>query len=1542
MASSPLCNDRRVFACIRDTCLGNLILLTACLISLLLFSLAHSRRQRYQYRAFGFELVSADDKKVQVASTPREYITTISPLIANLESFGLLADILIGIVLFLYGGAPQDCPLAFASVLFSFYLLLLLAGRYYSAELWLQSHSLGLYAVRWLCTALIVPAMFVEQFEWFRCIATLTRLAIFTTLCLFHCIAPRAPAQITYRDDGHSKPGKDETASLLSRLTFFWINGFLWKAFRRTLEASDLHHLNQSQSSTALAPRFRTMTAATLPLLWRIYQFFKHDIIKQGAWAAVTSIAVFIPPMLMRLMLQFFESQDGITRSAAWYCVGGLLISGLLAVIADCQCNWIGRNISAKLRTVLMSEIYAKILRKSIARPLQARHHPNSDEEISMEDHVSDGNILNLISVDTEVIREISGSLYLVWVSFPMQITIGTYLLYRILGASGVIGVILMIALLPLNLLVSRHMMAVQGHVLSASDVRIQASNELLHNIRTIKYCAWELPFKEKVMERRGSELDRLRSRFIWWSINMTLFYLLPFIMTILTFFFYTVVWENDLETSVAFPSLAMFGVLRIPINRMADSITFLLQAHVSLLRISNFLEERETGKYIQLSLSDASLIGFNDATLAWPASRSANCSDVGGIPLADMPSTQPFRLHCHRLEFQLEALNVICGPSGSGKSSLLLALLGEMNLIRGQVFLPHKETGLRAPTNHLSETTAYCPQEPWIMNRSIRKNILMGLPFDGYRYETVLHAVALLPDLDALNQGDRTLAGENGSRLSGGQKQRVVLARALYSHAKYVLLDEPLSAVDSRTANHIFFHALQGPMMRNRTCILVTHDTQLLISRCKHVVVLDAGQVRAQGTGEEIVSAGIIGADMGETKAETSPIPSGGEKLTKPPVFASDVHYDSSRASLESESVRMETQTAKAENKLDYGENKAEGAVAWSVVQAYLVAMGSRWYWVIVLLCFAAQQVAALGTILWIKEWSHQYDRLNSKLVMVSAPHTADASKARKVAVWYYLTIYFIIGISYALITLLRDLAVFYGSLKASSQIYERLLNSILYARLLFFDRVSLGQITNRLSRDVQVLDQSLAPFSTSAFQIVASLVMVVVLISINLPAFLAVAFISFLAYCCVVAVYINGARDFKRIEAVERSPLYQQFGETLAGCVSIRAYARTSMFIAQSYELIDRINRPYLLQWASHEWMTLRVGILGSMISFSTGAFVLWNHGSINPGVAGLVLTYTVTFTENVVWLVQIYAFIQQDLNSVERIVEYTGIEQEAAKPLKPAAQSLPYNWPSQGIVSFHDYTTRYAPELEPALKGISLNFRAGERVAIVGRTGAGKSTLALALIRGLEADGGRIEIDGIDIASVTLTQLRQVVTVVPQDPKLFEGSLRDNLAPLQRHNDEEMLEALRAVHFRCAVDPRSITYSDLDSAADTLSLGQRQLLCIARGLLRRSRVLVLDEATASVDHATDEMTQAGLRASVAAGTTVLAIAHRLLTIADYDRVVVLDAGHVVEEGSIRDLLGHRGERAMFRRMCEESGDIGEIERVAGFNSEKEQMRK
>ncbi len=1520
----PFWGDGQISECVRQTYLGTLIPLAMCGVSLLVlaFSCTAFRHGLGTSRGYQRLRLTTDEDAPQhgVLCEPSQY-TIPPPLFSAIESLALLVDISLGIGILASSTSSDKSLPSLAAIFLSAYLSVLLLWRSYTAQkgnhrlvarLWAQSATIS--AVHWFCLLLTLLGRETSPADTSGITATIVHLGAFSLIVLLHVTTPRTVTEPTGKPQ-HLKPSREQTASLLSRLTFSWLGSLVWKAFRTSLETTDLYLLNEDESSSRVDTRYRTLTTDRAALLWRLFQLLKGDILRQGAWALLLSMTVFVPATLLGSILRYLETPDIMQTKTAWLCVFVLLISGVITGVAECQCQWLGAKLSTRLRAILLSEIYAKVLRKRMVRSSKSTSPSQSGEE----SHASDGHILNLTSADVEKISMIGGSLYMAWVNFPVQIAIALYLLYRTLGISGPIGVALMVALLPLNGMLSRKAVAAQGKVLSASDARIHSSTEVLNNIRTIKFCAWETAYINRVLSLRDVELKKLRTNFVWWSINMTVFHALPFMVTTLTFFVYTIVFGNELGTSTAFPALAMFGVIRIPLDRMSATINFLLQAHVSILRIDAFLREKESAKNKE-NWGTGNSLELRNASLKWPASLPSSPPSSGqSTPRStdDQAAGSRFQLQNLNITFREHSLNLICGPSGSGKSSLLLALLGEMELVDGTMVVP---PGAK-------QGTAYCPQEPWILNQSIRSNILLGLPFESRRYGEVLDAVALPHDLALLDEGDQTLAGENGSRLSGGQKQRVALARALYSTSEYILLDDCLSAIDARTANHIFFSALLGPLMRGRTCVLATHHVGLAVPHAGNVILLENGKAIGQGTQKELIAAGLMNADMGTENRDEGSTPASESGIGESP----DLRLQERTSSTEAEVPTGNGLPPKTDRV--HKESKREGAVTWSILRGYLSAMGSYGYWAVVLSGFVAQQLAALGTNLWVKEWAHQYDAAAEDITLPESPETSSTVNA-----CYYLAIYAAISLGYMLISFLRDGITFYGSLRASSSIYQRMLDSIVHAKLTFFDHVPLGQIVNRFSKDILAIDQQLASFMISELQLLVSIVMVVLLICTIIPAFLPAAVMICAAYYCVLAVYVNSSRDLKRIQSVERSPLYQQLGETLSGYVSIRAYNRMEFFTAANHDLIDRFHRPSILLSAGNEWLILRIGALSAFISFLTGAFILWGMGTITPGTAGLVLTYAATFTENVMWLAQVYAIIQQNLNSVERIAEYTEVDQEYLEPRKKAAALLPAQWPARGGVEFAGYTTRYAPELGPVLKDISFEAEPGRRVAIVGRTGAGKSTLALALIRGLEAEEGRIEIDGVDIASLSLERLRQAVTVVPQDPTLFSGSIRDNLDPVGQHTEEEILSILRTVRLSESVDENASSETAERSfgpehPAEALSRGQRQLLCIARALLRRSRVLVLDEATASIDHGTDALIQESLRASIAAGTTVLTIAHRLQSIAEYDWVVVMDAGRVVQQGTVLSLLGQDQGAQVFRRLCEESGDLENI-RLAAVN--------
>ncbi|KAK3062642.1 ABC transporter 7 [Coniosporium uncinatum] len=589
--------------------------------------------------------------------------------------------------------------------------------------------------------------------------------------------------------------------------------------------------------------------------------------------------------------------------------------------------------------------------------------------------------------------------------------------------------------------------------------------------------------------------------------------------------------------------------------------------------------------------------------------------------------------------------------------------------------------------------------------------------------------------------------------------------------------------------------------------------------------------------------------------------------------------------------------------------------------------------------------------------------------------------SDSNEVNAGYYLGVYAVLGLLFMVITLARELVSFGGSLNASWKIHQRLMEAVTRAKFRFFDSTPLGQLMNRFSKDIESVDQEVAPVAVGVVHCLFNIITIVVLISAITPGFLiAGAFISVL-YFLIGKFYINSSRDLKRLESVQRSPLYQQFGETLSGMTTIRAYGDERRFIRENLTKVNTHNRPFIYLWAANRWLAFRVDVVGAMVSFFSGIFVVLSVGRIDAGAAGLAMTYAVTFTENVLWFVRLYASNEQNMNSVERIKEYLDVEQEAKAIIpenRPAA-----NWPSQGSVEFIGYSTRYRKDFDFVLKQITFKILPGEKVGVVGRTGAGKSSLALALFRALEAEEGKILVDDVDIGLIGLQDLRENIVMVPQDPTLFTGTVRSNLDPFGLFTDEEIFTALRRVQLVGAAtsvantpsrpatpvpgaitSPKSdnmiknaLTNSTDSTAIDSvlspipdtptlienknlfrnlnspvsesgsnLSQGQRQLLCLARALLKNPKVLLMDEATASIDYATDGKIQETIREIK---NTTVTIAHRLQTIIDYDKVLVLDKGEVVEYGDPWDLIQkHQG---IFRGMCDMTGDLAGLEREA-----------
>ena len=1609
--------------------------LAACIASITIIiwrSTAHlvsSRRQEPEDKLIDIE---EEDLTLQKTTTHASNFDIDKPKgetgLVVLELLLLCAQLAISIVALLHDRHAQSRVSITYLVLWT-YLVVLAALRLYFTTtrrpfpfLKLWNHCAMLYGFEWLCEVMVFRSAILHPRSNLSRNETIAHFVFTSVLAIIVLTSRRGNRGVKLEYEGDIEPSKEPLASLLGRMTFAWTDSIVWKGFKKPLELEDVWNVALTDKAEFVLERFRQVKKTHM-LAVRLLLFFKKQILLQGLWCAISSIAMFMPTLLLKGILEYLEDPASTPPNAAWLYVILLFVTGIIQALGDGQSLWIGRKICIQIRAVIVGEIYSKVLRRKAAASAESeavkgepkrspslwqrmqfwKSKPETngtvDHKIEGPTQASNGTVINLMSIDSFKVAEISAYLHFLWAATPVQMIMAVALLYKVLGYSSFAGIVLMVLVLPWNMWIARSFTKAQKAILAATDARIHATNEVLQNIRIIKYFAWEQRFEQTVNEKRQTELMALWRKYILWAAAYTIWGAIPILITFTSFLIYTKVEKRPLVPSIAFPALSMFSLLRIPLDQLADMVAHVQESKVSVDRVEEFLREQETEKYVQLHRSKQASphdtrIALQHATLSWGTKAEASTKGAASS----------FRLIDMDTDFVIGKLNVIAGATGSGKTSLLMALLGEMQLLDGMVHIPggYSRQQLRPdPETGLTESVAYCAQQAWLVNATIKENILFAAPFDAKRYKAVVAACALRRDLQILDAGDQTLVGEKGITLSGGQKQRISLARALYSNSKHILLDDCLSAVDSHTAKHIFNEALMGDLMAQRTCILVSHNVALTIPQASHVVVLSNGKIVCQGAPLDVMESGHLGEEMSKSVPTSRLQSAAPSRAPTPPAEQQSSHLSHGALNTAEEVDYPEESQAKADRKFvdTRIEAKATGSVKWATIRMYLQAMGPWYYWIFAASGFVAVQVGSVATNVWIRAWSNAYHtssqshhaalhalhsqyshhhQLSGGLTSQAFPaHGANSEIATqvedKVDATYYLAVYALIGTAFIIICLSREVLLFWGSLRASRTLHERLLAKILRATFGFFDSTPLGQLTNRFSKDLQSIDQEVAPVAIGLLHSAASVVTIVALITTITPGFLIPGLFITVIYVLTGMFYIRSSRDLKRLESVQRSPLFQHFGETLSGVVTIRAYGDESRFVNDSHMKVNTHNRPFIYLWATNRWLAFRVDCAGALVAFFSAMFVVQNVGKIDAGAAGLSLSYAITFTQNVLWLVRLYAANEQNMNAVERVEEYINVEQEAEASIpetKPAA-----NWPSQGVVHFINYATRYRKDLEPVLRNVTFKIGAGEKVGIVGRTGAGKSSLALALFRGLEAEEGKILIDDVDIGLVGLQDLREAITIVPQDPTLFTGSLRSNLDPFGLFTDEEIFTALRRVQLitdasrvsstsspnisseaptlNGAVDPLDNTelapsangtlasgstlvrfksnakdnknmFYDLSTqiaeSGSNLSQGQRQLLCLARALLKAPKVLVMDEATASIDYATDSNIQDTLRELKE--NTIITIAHRLQTIIDYDKVLVLDKGEVVEFAHPWELMQKEG--GSFRGMCETSGDL------------------
>ncbi|ODQ64107.1 hypothetical protein NADFUDRAFT_84114 [Nadsonia fulvescens var. elongata DSM 6958] len=1474
------------------------------------------------------------------------------------------------------------------------YLLILCLARLSqtSPSLNLWSHAAVIYFFAFLFSlpqlrsALIHPLNTSSQYYYIA--SSILTLILFVNIILAH-FGDR-PARI-YQSPG-ILPSPEPMVSLFQFCTYSWVDKLIWKGYKQALNMADIWDLREDDHAFYQLNEFKDVKPQS-SITWRLISYFKRSLLIAFFWAFIYSFINFLPTVFLKKILEYVDDPSDTPRNVAWLYVVGMLVMSVAYNICFAQALYIGRRICVRLRSIIIGEVYAKALKRKISPNSAPSSNDSNDNETENEEGKEEnkegntqanlGAIINLMAVDAFKVAEVCSYLHYL-VDAILTFTLAIVFLYRIMGYSALAGVVLMIILFPINYWLSAKFSKMQIEIMALTDQRIEKTNEILQAIRIIKFFAWEKRFAKVVTDVREKELKVLKERFVVSTLVSSVWFLSPTIITMFSFGIYTMIEKRQLTTSVAFTALSLFNIMRTPMDQISNTITSIVQSKVSLERVQKFIDEENTGKYVQLSNNfrgpNSPIIGFEQASFAW---------DI-------LSDDSDFRLRDLDIAFQIGKLNVIVGPTGAGKSSLLLALLGEMDLIEGQVFLPAPDASSQLPIDPhtgLTESVAYCSQQAWLLNASVRDNILFASDFDESRYDAVVDACGLKRDLEILENGDSTEVGEKGIVLSGGQKQRISLARALYSRSRHLLLDDCLSAVDSHTALWIYDNSITGPMMKDRTCILVSHNVALTVGMASHIIVMENGRIKVQGPPGELAAAGALGDDelvnasasqsasrvqsvIDLNKSNSLKSNSLEQKAQKLTDKLADINSENDEATIE-----IDAQRALA-GKLIQEENRSTGRFNLSVYTGYAKSMGGHWFWILILTVLVGEQLANIVQSWWIREWTISYnnlpntnntfiantltgimkipgsDNLNVNSIFgISSIFTgmfsdskADimvASSTKPVhTTVYYILIYGLLGVLYMLVSTMRDFVVFFGGLNASKNLFNQLLTSVLFAKLRFFDSTPVGRIMNRFSKDIESIDQEISPTALYMVQSLLNAVAVVILISIITPGFLIAGVFIMAIYYFIGSLYLETSRELKRLESITKSPVYQHFGETLVGVPTIRAYGHESRFIRDNLGKIDTNNRPFFYMWVCNRWLSFRVDFAGALVTFFSGAFVLLSIGKIDSGLAGLSLSYAITFNANMLWVIRMYANNEMNMNSVERVQEYLNIEKEAPAIIENSRP--PVNWPSRGTIEVEDLSLRYAPDLACVIKNASFSVRPGSKVGIVGRTGAGKSTIITAFFRLIEAETGSIKIDDIDISTIGLRDLRQALAIIPQDPTLFMGTIRSNLDPFDQYSDTQIYEALHRVRLITRI-PSSVAHMETEDTASgenenrnqfynlsspvseggsNLSQGQRQLMCLARSLLKSPKVILLDEATASIDYETDAQIQKTIREEFNQ-TTILTIAHRLRSIIDYDMILVLDAGRVVEFNNPYILLQNKD--GLFRDMCANSGEMAALEQIA-----------
>ncbi|KAH9946530.1 metal resistance protein YCF1 [Amylocystis lapponica] len=1321
-----------------------------------------------------------------------------------------------------------------------------------------------------------------------KCALAVNGLIAFT----FECLGPEFSPEDCPVDEDLVKGHVESpllTANIFSVWTFSWMSRLMKKGATEYITEDDLPSLLPKDESGALGKDLHKAMSEHKSLWAALFAAYGAEYAVAAGLKIIQDCLAFLQPQLLRWLLSYISdyqtarySGDARPSLAEGFAITLVMfIASLTQTVILHQYFQRCFETGMRVRAGLVTAIYKKALVLS------------NDGRGS-----ASGDIVNLMSVDTSRMQDLC-TYGLVSISGPFQITLAFVSLHGILGWPAFVGVAIMAVSIPLNTWIARYMKRLQEQQMKNRDKRTRLMSELLANIRSIKLYAWENAFIRWILTvRNEQELKMLRKIGIVNSLNTSLWSGIPLLVAFSSFAVAAVTSKTPLTSDKIFPSISLFMLLQFPLNVFSQVTSNIIEAMVSVRRLSTFLaadelqpDARKVFQKPKLEMGDE-VLSISHGEFCWTKD-------------AAIPTLEDINLTVRKGE-----LLGVLGRVGAGKTSLLTASIGEMRRTEGEV--------------KLSGSISYAPQNPWIMSATIRDNIIFSHEYDETFYNLVLDACALRQDLALLKDGDLTEVGEKGITMSGGQRARVALARAVYARADLVILDDVLAAVDSHVARHVFDNVI-GPhgLLATKARILVTNSIHFL-KQFDHVAYIRRGVILEYGSYDDLVN---------NTQTELYKLIKGhgnlGASGVSTPFTTGDSQTPSSEggtAVAESRDLteeKLETVDKKLIRRKSYGkasvapilpvrapssdgpskEHSEQGRVKRDVYVKYIEA-ASKTGFVFFVLSTILSQITSVAGNNTLRAWGEH--NLS----------TGDNEGAFK-----YLLGYGLFSLSSTMLGAAAALLIWVlCGIRSAKRLHDSMLHAVMRAPMSFFELTPTGRILNLFSRDTYVVDQIIARLIQQVVRQLCMTTMIILVIGYSFPLFLIAVPPLTWFYVRVMIYYLSTSRELKRLDAVTRSPIFAWFSESLNGLSTIRAFGQQDVFVTTNERRLDRNQICYLPSISVNRWLAVRLEFVGATIIFLTAslAIVALRTTGVDAGLVGFVLSYALNTTGSLNWLVRTTSEVEQNIVSVERILHYIQLEPEAPAEIPDAVDE---SWPKSGEIEFRQYSTRYRPELDLVLKNISVKINHREKIGICGRTGSGKSSLLLSLFRVIEPASGTIYLDGVDITKVGLHDLRSAISIVPQSPDLFEGTIRDNIDPTGAYQDAEIWVALSQTRMKAYVDslPEGLD-APVREGGSSMSAGQRQLLCFARALLRKSKVLVLDEATSAVDLDTDKAIQDIIRGPQFADVTLLTIAHRINTIMESDRVLVLDAGQVIEFDTPQSLLENK--RSSFYSLAAEAG--------------------